>query len=319
MLTRRTVLAGLGAVSILPRTASAGNYPERSLTLVVAYAAGGASDINARLQAKYLQQVIGVPVLIENVPGAGGLVAMKRVLADNDDHTLLSANSGMFIVLPHTNDSMDKNPAEQFTAVAKTRSFPTYLVVRKDSPYQTWEDLLSAAKANPGKLTYGSAGEGSSYHIAMAQLEKAAGLELVHVPYTGSAATTDLLSGRIDMAPMVPSGLAGHEEQLMPILNIDMTRTELRPEIRSATDVELENVTDFGWGAIYVAASVGAEKVKVLEDAFDKLNQILEYREAMLSMDTIPEFVPGKEWTALVAKQYDQMGGILTDLNLKMK
>jgi tripartite-type tricarboxylate transporter receptor subunit TctC len=118
---------------------------------------------------------------------------------------------------------------------------------------------------------------------------------------------------------MVPSALAGNDEQLVPILNIDMRRSEMRPDPRSAADVGLSDVTDFGWGAIYVAASVSREKVEVLENAFVRLNQNEEYRAAMLDMHTTPVFVPGAEWEERVAAQRARMGEILADLGLKKK
>jgi tripartite-type tricarboxylate transporter receptor subunit TctC len=320
MLIRCLMLAAIALLTMAPAPAlTQEKYPNRPLKLIVGYAAGGSADLNARQQAKYLEDIVGVPVEVENVPGAGGMVAVQRVLKDADDHAILSANSGMMLILPFTNPAMPFDPLTVLAPVAKVRVFPTYLVLPPNSPYKDFGEIIKAAKDRPGTLTYGSAGEGSSYHIAMEQLAKSAGIELVHVPYTGSASTIDLLAGRLDMAPMVPNVVKANTD-LTAVLNIDETRSDLAPDLPSAGDLGLKDVHDFGWSAMLVAREgMTPEKIRVLDDAFARLFKIEAYRKELLATDTVPVYVGAAHFEGELRGEIEVMHDILTDLGLASK
>jgi len=183
--------------------AQATDYPTKSVRIVVGFAPGGASDIVARLLQPELQKRLGQPILIDNRPGANGNIANDVVArADADGYTLLLGNPGPLVFNPFLYKQVPVDPAKAFAPISQITESPMVIVVPSNSPLKSVADLVKSAKAKPGGLTYGSAGNGSSMHLAGATLQMRTGAPLVHVPYKGSGpAITDLLGGQLDFMP----------------------------------------------------------------------------------------------------------------------
>ncbi|WP_066735952.1 tripartite tricarboxylate transporter substrate binding protein [Cupriavidus sp. D384] len=178
-------------------------YPNKPIRLVVGFPPGGASDVVARLLQPSLQQQLGQPIVIENRPGANGNLANEAVArADPDGYTLLLGNPGPLVLNPYLYKRVAIDPAKAFTPVTQLTESPMVIVVPAKSSVKTMRDLLEKARRNPGKLTYGSAGNGSSMHVAGATLQMRLNAPLIHVPYKGSGpAINDLLGGQLDFMP----------------------------------------------------------------------------------------------------------------------
>jgi tripartite-type tricarboxylate transporter receptor subunit TctC len=194
-----SALVALLALAATPATAQ--QYPSRPVTIVVPFAAGGGSDLLARLVAQKLEEKLGKPFIIENRPGAGTtLAAMQTVRAAPDGYTLMQATSSTMAINVSMQKKMPYEPLKDLVPVALLSSSPFFLVVRSDSPVKTVADLIALAKAKPNGLNYGSGGPGSMHHLSTELLQSLAGIEMTHIPYKATPpAMNDLLGGQIQV------------------------------------------------------------------------------------------------------------------------
>ena len=187
-------------------------FPNKPVKLVVGYAAGGPTDVIARIVGQEISQTLGQPVVVDNRAGANGNIGTETVARSPADGYTLIVNTLSHNVNPLLNPGIAKyDPAKDFTPVSLAVVLPQLLVVANDSPYQTIADLVKAAKAEPGKVSYGSAGNGGSAHLVAELLAVRSGVKLTHVPFKGNGpALTEVMSGRVDFIfyPMI--GVASH-------------------------------------------------------------------------------------------------------------
>jgi tripartite-type tricarboxylate transporter receptor subunit TctC len=174
-------------------------YPSKPVRLIAAAAPGGNPDVLARLLAQKLSDAFGKPFIVENLPGAGGVVAAKMVMATPPDgHVLMLGDSGAMAINAALNPDLGYNPLKDFTPITALATVPTVLVVNSAVPAQTLDEFVKLAKSQPGKMSYGSAGFGSVHHLTMALFAERAGIDLLHVPYRGGTALVNgLLTGDI--------------------------------------------------------------------------------------------------------------------------
>src|SRR4029077_14488440 len=180
--------------------AAAQEWPTRPITLIVPFAAGGGIDVSARIQAQRMGELLGQSIVIENVGAAAGMAGSARVAkAAPDGYTLLIGNTGTHAYSQALYKKLPYDAAKDFEPVGLVTESPRILVARKDLPVNNLQEFIAYAKANQGKMQYGSAGVGSGSHLACAQLNSAMGVDITHVPYRGSPpAMQDLIAGRID-------------------------------------------------------------------------------------------------------------------------
>jgi tripartite-type tricarboxylate transporter receptor subunit TctC len=188
-------------LALLTTPAHAQQYPSRPVTIVVPFAAGGGSDLLARLVAQKLEEKLGKPFIIENRPGAATtLAAMQVVRAVPDGYMLMQATSSTMAINVSMSKKLAYEPLKDLVPVALLSSSPFFLVVNKDSPLQSVADLISLAKAKPNSLNYGSGGPGSMHHLSTELLQSLAGIQMTHVPYKATPpAMNDLLAGNIQV------------------------------------------------------------------------------------------------------------------------
>src|SRR5436853_3409749 len=196
--------------------AQAEDYPSKSVRLIAAAAPGGNPDVLARLLAAKLAETFGKPFVVENIPGAGGVVAAELVArASADGHVLMLGDSGAMAINPALNTKLTYNPLRDFTLITALAAVPTVLVANAALPANRLEEFVALAKSKPGQLSYGSAGSGSVHHLTMAVFASRAGIDLLHVPYKGgSALVAGLLGGEVqagwsgipNVAPHIRSG-----------------------------------------------------------------------------------------------------------------
>ncbi len=201
---RRQVLqaaaAGTASFLALPAVASE-PWPNRTIRFVVPFAPGGSSEIVARTTAVEMGKLLGQSIYVENKPGAAGNVAMQEVARADDQHTLILGHIGTLAVNPYIFDKLPYDPVKDFRPISLLAKVPSLYVVRPDLPVKSLKELIAFAKKNPGRLNYGSAGNGSAGHLAMEYLKMASETFMLHVPYRGTGPQlTDLLAGRLDLA-----------------------------------------------------------------------------------------------------------------------
>ncbi|MGG5891000.1 Bug family tripartite tricarboxylate transporter substrate binding protein [Falsiroseomonas sp. HC035] len=255
-LPRRLILA-VGLVWPGLAAAQAQPWPQRPITLVVPFAPGGPVDNTARLLAEGLRRQLGQPVVVENRPGAGGLVGTRQVVqARPDGHTLLLGSPGPLTIAPAASpDAPD--PLRALAPIALIAESPQLLVVPPSSPAANLDAFLALARARPGELNLGSAGIGTTPHLAMELLGRIAGVRFEHVPYRGTgAALPDVMAGKIDaifgdisaVLPLVEAG------QLRALAVTGRERSALAPSILSAAELGYPQLLVRNWQALLAPA-----------------------------------------------------------------
>jgi tripartite-type tricarboxylate transporter receptor subunit TctC len=205
----RIILAVLIAISLRSDLALAQSYPERPIRIVVPQGPGGPTDLLARVAGQRLQAALGQSTVVENRPGAGGLIAAKAAAsADADGYTLFMGNTSVLVLVPILSRKAAYDPAKLFTPVARLAESYQVLVVHPSLPVKSVAELVAYAKANPGKLNFASAGVGNTIHLAGELFNVTAGVKAIHVPYnSGAEATTAVLGGQVQMTFVNVTGL----------------------------------------------------------------------------------------------------------------
>ncbi len=292
-LLRRALLASLvAAAGVLP-VAHAQSWPGKPIRVVVNFPAGGAADQIARAVAQPLQDVLGQPVVVENRGGSGGNIGGDVVAkSPADGYTLLMSSGGMVSVNPHIYPRMPFDPAKDLVPVASAARVLVYLTVRSTLPVNNIREFIAYVKANPGKLSYGSPGNGSSPHLAGEMMKSQAGLYTVHVPYRGAApALQDLLAGQIDYAFDPGIGLNQVRAGKLKLLAVgSLHRSPLFPDVPTLDEAGLKGFdadTVFGF---YAPAGTPAAVISRLNSEINKIlgTQAVKDRIAGLGGTALP-------------------------------
>jgi tripartite-type tricarboxylate transporter receptor subunit TctC len=257
------VLAGAG----LP--AAAQEFPTKPITLVCPWPAGGSTDTHLRQFAKIAAKYLGQPIIVENKPGFGGMLGPSQMAANAkpDGYTLSQLPFGAYR-LPHM-QKVDWDPIKDFTYIIGLTGYTFGVVVKKDSPFQTFNDFLAYAKANPGKLSYSSTGNGTSPHLLVEEVAYKSNVQLLHIPYKGNADSTQALMGGHVMAQSDASGWARFVES--GDFRLLVTFGEQRAKWNAPTAKELGiDVTSISPYGIVGPKGMDPKIVKILHDAFKK-------------------------------------------------
>lgn len=234
----RRALASLALASsglLAPMLAQADNFPSKPIRLVVPFSPGGLPDTVARVLSRYLPDAIGQPVVVENKPGAAGAAAAATLAAaPADGYTLLLTDGPMLSIAPLLSKKMSYDAANDFVPVSLVGKAPLFLAVNPNVKAQTLDELIALAKAKPGALNYGSSGPGSIHHLTAEAMNASLGLEVIHVPFRGSANSVPaLIGGQVDMVFASPPSLMGFVKagQARLIAINAPTRSALAPQI----------------------------------------------------------------------------------------
>ena len=236
-----------------------GAYPTKTVNMVVPTAAGGTTDLSARMLAQALSPVLGQSVIVDNKGGGNGNIAASIVKrAEPDGYTVFMQYSGYHVISPHITKQKQWDQAD-FQPVANVISAPQIIVVRNDLPVKTLPELMAYAKANPGKLNYASSGNGSLQHVTGAMLEQQGGIKMVHVPYKGTGpALQDLLGGQVDLTfgtapPFMPHIASG---KLRVLAVTGKQRLPSLPDVPTTAEAGYPKVDATSWFALFVPAAV---------------------------------------------------------------
>jgi tripartite-type tricarboxylate transporter receptor subunit TctC len=314
-LIRRALLALLAASALAP-AAQAQNWPAKPVKVVVNFPAGGAADQIARAVAQPLQEALGQPVVVENRGGSGGNIGGDVVAkSPADGYTLLMSSGGMVSVNPHIYSKMSFDPAKDLTPVASAARVLVFLTVRPTLPVSNIQEFIAYTRANPGKLSYGSPGNGSSPHLAGEMFKSQAGLFAVHVPYRGAApALQDLLAGQIDFAFDPGIGLNQVRAGKLKLLAIgSMHRSPLFPEVPTLHEAGIKDFdadTVFGF---YAPAATPAAVVSRLNGEINKIlaTQAVRERIAALGGEALP--LTPAQFAAKATEDSKRFGAIIKE------
>ena len=257
-------------------------YPDKSIKFLVPWPPGGATDQVARILALPLTKELGVSIFVENKGGAGGNIGTQSFLQDKaDGYSMLMATSSTNAAGPHLFSNQGFDAAKDFTPVVLVCTIPNIMVVPEASPWNSMKDLISDAKQNPGKFTYGSAGIGASQHLAGAQFKTVTGLDIRHVPYKGSGpAAIDLMAGHIDM--MLDTGsLNNIKAGKLKALGVaaDKRIPEL-PNVPTMKEAGVPMVAN-AWYGVMLPAGAPKDVTEKLNAAFNKVLKDPEVRKSL--------------------------------------
>lgn len=320
MIVRHTVLIALLLATAVP--AHAQNYPARPVKMIVPYAAGGGTDAIARVVAQTMSEKLGQTMVVENVATGGGNVATTQAASSAPDgYTVLMANQGPMTVNPHMMKGLRVDTMKAFSPVTLIASAPLLVVVPENSPIKTLADLIKAARDNPGKLTYGSAGNGSASHVATLLLNHVAKINTLHVPYRGAGpAISDLLGGQTQfMVTTIPS-VAGLVEtgKMRAIAVTSEKRTPLLKDIPSVAESGFPDYRASAWYGLVVPAGTPAPIIDRLRSAATAALENEMVRSRLASDGALPIGNSPEEFRAFMGDEYARWKEIIGSSNLQL-
>jgi tripartite-type tricarboxylate transporter receptor subunit TctC len=319
-LSRRGALGLAAAALAAPAlTRAQGRFPERPVRLICPWPPGGSTDGQMRAIAEAAAPHLGQPVIIENRPGATGTLGAQAVKDARPDGYLLTQMPISVFRLPHMTDRPAFNPVEDFTYIIHLTGYLFGVVVRADSPWRTFREFLDYAKANPGRVNYGSPGVGSSLHITMEQIAEREGIQWTHVPFRGGAdnmqatlaGTVHATADSTGWAPLVEAG------QLRLLVVWSAERARRFPEVPTLREVGIDIVSTSPYG---FAGPRGMDPgvVRILHDAFHKALFDPRHLEILQRFDMEPVYLNSEDYTAKARRMFQEEGEMVRRLGLRV-
>jgi tripartite-type tricarboxylate transporter receptor subunit TctC len=318
---RRQLLQAAAGLSLVSTTSFAQDkYPSKAIMWICPYAAGGNADSRSRQVAKAMGTILGQPIIIDNKAGAGGNIGTEAIArAKPDGYTLGMGNLAPLAVNQALFKKINFDAQRDLTPICLIERGPLILMVRNDSPYKSVKDLVAAAKAAPGKLSYGSGGIGGSHHLSGALFEHAAGLDMIHAPYkSGSAAATDLMGGQVHMMfeqmyAAMPSIQAG---RMRALAITSKKRSPLLPDLPTMAEQGFPEVEVLNWQGLIGPKGMPPEMVKQLNAACNQALQTAEVKEKILSQGNEVGGGTPEQFAALIKAETPRWAKVVRDAKI---
>ncbi len=317
--TRRAALTGLAAATLARPALAQQGFPNRPMRMIIPWAAGGTTDVQMRAICEAMGRRLGQPMIADNRPGAGGTLGPAALLnAQPDGYTLAQMPISVFRY-PHMAPRPPFDPLVDFTYVAHLTGYLFGIVVKADAPWRTLAEFLDFAKANPGRINYGSPGVGTSLHITMEQIAGARGIDWTHVPFRGIAENLPaLLGGQIqavaDSSGWTPLVEAG---QLRLLVSWGAERAKRFPNVPTLRESGIDIVSTSPYG---VAGPKGMDPgvVRVLQDAFREAVNDPQHLAVLERFDMPAMFMPAAEYDAFARRQFAEEGVMIRRMGLRL-
>jgi tripartite-type tricarboxylate transporter receptor subunit TctC len=311
-------LALLALVLALP--AAAQDFPSRPITLICPWPPGGSTDTHLRRFAEIATRTLGQTIVIENKPGAGGTIGMGQVAqnAKPDGYTLSQGHIGPFRIAHMQKLAWD--PVRDLTYIIGVSGYTFGVVVKSDSRFKTFQDLLDWARANPGKMSYGSTGTGTSPHLLMEEVSMKTGVTFLHVPYKGNADSTQALLGGHVMAQSDSSGWGRFVDagQFRLLVTFGTQRTKRWPSVPTARDLGLDMVYNSPYG-IVGPHGLDPKVVKTLHDGFRKAIEDPEHQKVLDQLDQELWYRSSEDYARYARETFQKERALIERLGLLAK
>ena len=312
--TFRRTLLGLAAAACLPLAAWAQAYPNKPITLLVPFPPGGPTDLVARVLAKKMSEQMGQSIVIDNKPGANGnIAAVAAAKAPADGYTVLY-NTSSITLSPALYKNLAYDVQRDLAPVALTAVVPLALVVNPGVPVNNLREFIAYAKANPGKLSYGSAGNGNVTHLAAFQLVRHHDIDATHVPYRGSApADVDLVAGQIQfMTDTINSVMPFVKDKRLKLLAVTTSqRMSLFPDVPTLSETVMPGFEAGAWQGIMVPTNTPKAVVQRLNAEINKALQSAEVKEKLALQGAEPLGSTSEEYGAYVKKELARWAAVV--------
>lgn len=297
----------LAAVTLAACTVATAAFPDKPIRIVIGFPAGGPLDQHARLLSDKLQAVLGQPILVDYKSGAGGTVGAQEVMkAAPDGYTLMLANTGVMVINPALYSKLPYATLKDFTPVARTAMQPLALLVNPKVPANSLKEFMDYARARPGQVNYGSAGNGGISHLVPEMFKSETGLFLVHIPYRGSApAFTDLMAGQVQfMAESIPQAANYHKQGKVKALAVtSRERNPALPDVPTVIEAGIKGFEVVGFYGFLAPAGTPKDVVAKLSDAFKQVLAMPDVRNRMITQGADPAFLGSDDFAKFLAAE----------------
>lgn len=303
-------------------SAQADDYPNKPVEFIVGYLPGGATDFAARVIAEAISPALGQPVIVNNRPGASSAIAVDAVKrADPDGYTFLFGNNDAMAILPAVKPDVSFKIPDDLTFVSRVVEFPLVFAVNANVPAKTMGEFVEYAKANPGKFNYGSSGVGGALHIEGVRLAAAAGIDITHVAYKGSAgAVTDLVGGSIDGMFATVKDIGAHLNtgsiRLLAVTSPD--RVPVVPDVPTLAESGLSDATATGWFALMGPANLPKEVADKLSKAIADALAKPEVAKRLADSGLYASPLSGTEFTDYAVNEYQLFKDLAEKENIRI-
>jgi tripartite-type tricarboxylate transporter receptor subunit TctC len=315
---RRTLLA---AGLVLPLAAQAQGWsPTRPIRLVVPFAAGGSTDVAARILAEAMGPLLGQPVVVENRTGSAGFIGAENVARSAaDGHSLLMGATGLLAIAPHLYATMPFDAQRDFAPVSMAFASDLVISVANNVPARTLAELVALAKARPGALNYATSGAGTTTHAATELFRLAAGIEMTHVPYRGSGqAMNDLMAGNVQVMVDQIAGSIGQirDNRIRALAVTGTARHALLPDTPTVAEAGLPGAQCSSWGAVLAPAGTPPAAVARLAAAIREALSQPATRTRMSQAGADPAFSTPEELVAFIRAENEKWGRVVRDARI---
>ena len=297
-------------------------WPDKPIKVIIGFPAGGPLDSHMRLLSDKLGAALGQPIIIDYRTGAGGAVGADAVAkSPADGYTLLLANTGTMVINPAVYTKLPYNTLRDFAPVARTAQQPLLMIVNPVVPATTLQEFIAYAKANPGKVNFGSAGNGGISHLVPEMLKQAAGISMVHVPYKGSApAFIDLIAGQVQfMAESVPQAAQYAKQGKVRALAVTgRERNAALPDTPTMAEAGVRNFEVVGFYGVLAPAGTPRDVVDKLAGAFRQVLEDPAMRERMVQQGADPAFLGPADFAALLKSEMPRWAGAVAASGTKL-
>ncbi|MDO8279587.1 MAG: tripartite tricarboxylate transporter substrate binding protein [Burkholderiaceae bacterium] len=318
---RRRLVTVLLAVAALNIPALAQTFPTKPIHIIATTPAGGGNDIYARLLASGLSAKLGQPVLVENVGGSSGMIALERVSkAPKDGYTLVAVTSTSISAAPHMYRKLPFK-VEDFVPVALSGTFPFYAFTTPSLPVNNWKEFVDYARANPGRVNYATSGPGSTPHLVGEMVKAATGINMVNVPYKGAApAQADLMAGHVQIYFDIPTpGLSYVKAGKLKVLGVlDHKRTSAAPEVATMTELGYPSLTAFIRFSLLAPAGTPKAVIDRINQAALQAMESGPLRDRQVADGAVPGPVSADQLAALLKTDYETWGAVARRLDLQL-
>jgi tripartite-type tricarboxylate transporter receptor subunit TctC len=314
--TRRTLtIAAASALGLLALTPLAQAFPTKAITIIVPFSAGGTTDILARVLGQFISKDLGQPVIIDNRAGAGGNIGTQLVArAAPDGHTILMGTVGTHAINQSLYPKLAFDPIKDFAPLTRVALVPNLLVANPAQPFKTVKELMAYAKANPGKVTFGSSGSGTSIHLSGELFKQMAGVDIQHVAYKGSApAVNDLLGNHIAiMFDNMPSAISHVKAgKLRPLAVTTAQRSPALPDVPTIAEAGVPGYEATSWFGLLAPAKTPAPVVAKLNASILKALADPDVKKKLLEQGAEPAGETPAQFAAFIASETVKWGKIV--------
>jgi tripartite-type tricarboxylate transporter receptor subunit TctC len=314
---RRHFTAALAATVAAP-FAGAQSWPSRPIKVLVGYPPGGFTDVTARLIADKLSARLGQSVIVDNKPGANGIVAVDTLAKSAPDGNTFAvviaahaANTSLYKKLPYD--------PKQVTGVSLIGISPLVYAAPSDSPFKNAKELVAYAKANPGKISYGSSGNGSAVHLSTELLKSVTGTRMVHIPYRGSAAAfTDLLGGQIHLLGDAAQGMIGKGDKVRLLGVASEKRLPALPDVPTFIEQGVQGYVASTWAGLLAPAGTPAPILKRVADEIAAIVKMDDVKARLDAMGTIPVGSSPAEFDRFIAAESAKWGKVIREAKVSL-